>query len=130
AGAADAVPGQAPLRADPADAWADLPGSRAVPSRPSSTVTTTMPRRARIMPIGALTRRVRRLSSGFSRLLRLAMAAATMGAVAVFAYQGGERLAASVGPTTPAVHPAAALAAPEVERPAPAVARNLPPQVR
>src|SRR5207302_6938313 len=38
ASTADAVPGQALLRADPADAWADLSGSRAVPSRPSSTV--------------------------------------------------------------------------------------------
>src|SRR5260370_6786712 len=62
--------------------------------------------------------RVWRLSSGLSRVLRLAAAAATMGAVAVFAYQGGERLAGLVGPTpiAPPVHPAVALAAFEGDR--------------
>ncbi len=88
-------------------------GPPAVAARPTRAEHAVARRSAAMPSIARVGLRVWRLSSGLSRVLRLAAAAATMGAVAVFAYQGGERLAGLVGPTpvAPPAHPAIALAA-------------------
>jgi hypothetical protein len=89
------------------------------------------------VPYGGATRSIiagaarlrQRLRSATSRLLRLSAAAASVGAVTVLAYQGGEHLAGFAGAMTPAaepVHQAAALPAPDRYR-APAMPSSGPP---
>ena len=98
----------------------DLPISRAAASRSAGSRERPSelqhrPQTAANMPI-----RVRRLGPGLSRSLRLAVAAATIGAVAVVTYQGGERRASLTGEratTAAPVPPTMALAAPEPEPP-------------
>ena len=80
---------------------------------------------------GAAVRLRQLLRSSVSRLLRLGATAASVGALAVFAYQGGEHLAGLAGATTrPAAPPgrqAAALLAPDGDR-APTLPPNGAPQ--
>ncbi|MGE5268429.1 MAG: tetratricopeptide repeat protein, partial [Thiohalocapsa sp.] len=95
-----------------------LPAPAGIAAPPTGAAERKPSRPATVPLFGRVGRRARLLSSKLRQLLRLAAAAATMGAVAVFAYQGGERLAGLTGAPAPAapVRPTIALAAEESER--------------
>lgn len=119
--AAEAATFAPELHLDPDDAW----DGRAERSAGPPAAIRERAARADVIraAVAGIAGRIKSLSSGISRLLRLAVAAALTGAIAVFAYQGGERLAELVGPVASSqapAHPAVALAAPEVERATPA----------
>ena len=96
------------------------PGPPAVTARPPSVEEALARRGVVALTLEGLARCWRWTSTGLGSLLRLAIAAAVMGAVAVLAYQGGEHLAALTGDTTTAAAPgpsAAAVAAPTRDQP-------------
>jgi len=102
----------------------DGPAPEPAPAPPlAGTELEAVPGGGATIPIAAAARFLQRLRSSTGRLLRLGAAAALVGALTVFAYQGGERLAGLAGAVPPAaapVHQAAALPAPDGYRaPAP-----------
>jgi TPR repeat protein len=116
----DVVTDPGTISLDPEDAWTDLPDLPPAAVLPAGVENAAARTRRAIAVIAGVTLQVRRrLGSRLGRLLRLAAVAASMGAVAVFAYQGGEHLAGLAGAVTQAAAPAgpaAAFAAPEGDR--------------
>ncbi len=119
-----------PPRASPLGVAAIEVAAQAAPLPGTEEADAAVPRRVAAIAIsaGAALRLRQRLRSSTSRLLRLGAAVASVGVLAVFALQGGERSAAPAGAMTPAAapgHRAAALPASDGDR-APAVSSSEP----